>query len=72
MGNALGSPHVASMGLDGDWSLGIQLECAMGNALGFHGLALGLLIGDSMEVLHGEVIGMSAWGSPWHCIGTAP
>ena len=45
MGNTLGIPHVASMGLDGD--------CSMGNALGFHGLALGLLIGNSMEVFYG-------------------
>ena len=35
----------------------------MGNALGFHGLALGLLIANSMEVLYGYAIGMSAWDS---------
>ena len=35
----------------------------MANALGFHGLALGLLIGNSMEVLYGYAIGMSAWDS---------
>ena len=52
MGNALGIPHVASMGLDGDWSLGSLWHSSMGNALGFHGLALGLAIGNSMEVLY--------------------
>ena len=31
----------------------------MGNALGFHGLALGLVIGNSMGVLYGYVIVMS-------------
>ena len=53
MGNALGSPHVASMGLDAVCSLGIPWHGLMGTALGFHGLALGLLIGNSMEVLYG-------------------
>ena len=28
----------------------------MGNALGFHGLALGLVIGNSMGVLYGHAI----------------
>ena len=44
---------MASMGLDGDGSLGIPWNCSMGIALGVHGLALGLLIGNSMEVLNG-------------------
>ena len=47
------------MGLDGDWPLGIPWNGSMGNALGFHGLALGLLIGKSMEVRYGYAIGMS-------------
>ena len=51
------------MGLDGDWSLGIPWNGSMGNALGSHGLALGLLIEHSMEVLYGEAIGMPTWGS---------
>ena len=53
MGNAKGSHHVASMGLDVDCSLGIPWNGSMGNALGSHGLALGLLIENSMEVLYG-------------------
>ena len=36
---------------------------SMGNALGFHGLALGLAIGNTMDVLYGYVIGMSRWKS---------
>ena len=46
-------PHVASMGLAGDSSLGLPWHASMGKAVGFHGLALGLLIGNSMEVLYG-------------------
>ena len=53
MGNALGIHHVASMGLDVDCSLGIPWHGSMGNAVGFHGLTLGLLIGNSMEILYG-------------------
>ena len=53
MGNPMGIPHVASMGLDGDWSLWIPWNGSMGNALGCHGLALGLLIENVMEVLYG-------------------
>ena len=53
MCDTFGIPHVASMGLDGDWSLGIPWNGSMGNALGSHGLALGLVIGTSMEVLYG-------------------
>ena len=53
MGNTWAIPHVASMGLVGDWALGIPWAGSMGNTLGFHGLALGLLIGNSMEVLYG-------------------
>ena len=51
MGNTWGSPHVASMGLDGDSSLGLPWDASMGKAVGLHGLALGLAIGHSMEVL---------------------
>ena len=53
MCNTFGIPHVASMGLDGDGSLGMPWNGSMGSALGFHGLALGLLIGNTMEVLYG-------------------
>ena len=53
MGNALRFPPVASMGLGVDWSLGIPWNGSMGNALGSHGLALGLLIENSMAVLYG-------------------
>ena len=53
MCNTFGIHHVASMGLDGDCSLGIPWHGSMGNALGPHGLALGLLIENSMEVLYG-------------------
>ena len=52
-GLVLWAMHWDSMGLHWDWSLGIPWNCSMGNALGFHGLALGLLIGYSMEVLYG-------------------
>ena len=54
MGNALGTPHVAYMGLDGGmdhWEVHGMIP--VGNALGFHGLALGMLIGHTMEVLYG-------------------
>ena len=54
MGNTwVGSPQVASMGLDGDSSLGLPWNASVGKAVGFHGLALGLAIGHSMEVLYG-------------------
>ena len=53
MCNTFGIPHVASMGLDGDSSLGLPGNASMGKAVGFHGLALGLVIGHSMEVLYG-------------------
>ena len=53
MGNTWGPPHVASMGLDGDSSLGHPWDDSMGKAVGLHGLALGLAIGHSMEVLYG-------------------
>ena len=56
-------PYVASLGLDGDCSLGVLWNGCLCNALGFHGLALGLLIGNSMEVLYGYAIGMYAWDS---------
>ena len=53
MCNTIGIPHVASMGLDEGGSLGSPWHGSMGNALGSHGLALGLLIENSMEVLYG-------------------
>ena len=53
MCNTFGIPHVASMGLDGDWSLIIPWHGSMGNALGSHGLAWGLLIENSMALLYG-------------------
>ena len=53
MGNALRMPHVASMGLGVDCSLGNPWNGSMGNALGSHGLALGLLMEKSMELLYG-------------------
>ena len=53
MCNTFGNPHMASMGLDGAWPLGNPWNGSMGNALGSHGLALGLLIENSMEVLYG-------------------
>ena len=40
----------------------------MGNALGFHGLALGLVIGNSMGLLYGYAIVMhtcDSHGLPW-------
>ena len=43
---------MASMGLDGDSSLGLPWNASMGKAVGLHGLALGLAIGHSMEVLY--------------------
>ena len=46
-------PHVASMGLDGDSSLGLPWDASMGKAVGLHGLALGLAIGHSMELFYG-------------------
>ena len=58
MGNALGIHPVASMGLAGDCSLGVPWHGSMGNALGCHGLALGLAIGNSMGVLYGKVMVM--------------
>ena len=72
MGNTLGSPQVASMGLEVEWSLGMPWHGSMGKALGFHGLALGLLIGNSMEVLYGYAIGMSTWESHGLALATAP
>ena len=52
MGNTLGFPHVVSMGLDGDSSLGLPWNASMGKVIGFNGLALALAIGHSMEVLY--------------------
>ena len=44
----------------------------MCNALGIHGLAVGLLIGNSMEIL----LWVSHWDAhmelPWNCMGIAP
>ena len=53
MCHTFGIPHVASMGLDGDWTLWIPWNGSMGNALGFQGLAWVLTIGNSMDVLYG-------------------
>ena len=53
MCNTFEIPHVSSMGFDGDWSLGIPWHGSMANALGSHGLALGLLMEKSMELLYG-------------------
>ena len=55
MGNALGSSHGHSMELHWDFSWGIPWYASMGSALGicpcgFYGMAVGLLIGKSMEV----------------------
>ena len=67
MRNTCGIPHVASMGLDGGCSLGIPWNASMANALGFHGLALVLLIGNSilsaLWVCHWDV----QMELPWHC-----
>ena len=69
MGNTLGiTPYVSSMGLAGDCSLGNPWLCSMSNALGFHGLALGLVIGNSMGLLYGYAIVMptcDSHGLPW-------
>ena len=64
--------QVASMALAGDCSLGIPWHDSMGNALGCHGLALGLLMVKSMEVLDGYAIGMSTWESHGLALATAP
>ena len=45
--------HWDSMDLHWAWSLGLPWNGSMGDALGFHGLALGLPIGNAMEVLYG-------------------
>ena len=42
----------------GDCPLAIPWTCSLGHALGFPGLALGLVIGYSLEVLFGLVIGV--------------
>ena len=69
----IGKAHVASMGLAGECSLRIFIyHGPMCNALGFHGHGLGLLIGNSMEVLYGYAIGMSAWESHGIALATAP
>ena len=43
--------------------MGIPWDGSMGNALGFHGLALGLVIGNPMGMLYGLVIVMSTGDS---------
>ena len=58
------SPHVASMGLDGDWPLGIPWNGSMGNAVGFHGLALG--------AAHWEFHSKCSMGMPLGCPNGAP
>ena len=63
MGNAWGF-HQASMGLDGDWSLGIPWNGSMGNAVGFHGLALG--------AAHWEFHSKCSMGMPLGCPDGAP
>ena len=48
--------------------MGIPWAGSMGNALGVHGLALGLVIGNSMGVLYGYAIVMStgdSYGLAW-------
>ena len=64
MCNTFGIPHVASMGLDGDWSLGIPWNGSMGNAVGFHGLALG--------AAHWEFHSKCSMGMPLGCPDGAP
>ena len=56
-------PYVASLGLDGDCSLGVLWNGCLCNALGFHGLALGLAIGNPMGMLYGLVSVMSTGDS---------
>ena len=66
----------ATMWILWDWlwivHLGIPWHGSMGNAVGFHGLALGLLIGQykvsALWVGHWDV----HMGVPWDCIGNAP
>ena len=55
MGKALGISHVHSMALQWDFSWGFTWHPSIGSALGicpcgFYGMAVGLLIGKSMEV----------------------
>ena len=48
--------------------MGIPWAGSMGNALGFHGLALGLVIGNSMGLLYGYAMVMptcDSHGLPW-------
>ena len=66
---SLGSPHVAPMEFHLYWSKGAPWLCFMGNAfriphVGIYGIGWGLIIGNSMEWLYGQCIGI-----PWTCIG---
>ena len=48
--------------------MGIPWAGILGNALGFHGLALGLVIGNSMGVLYGYAIVLptgDSYGLAW-------
>ena len=53
MGNAWAIPPCGFYRIGWGLIMEIPWNGSMGNALGFHGLALGLLIGHSMEVLSG-------------------
>ena len=58
--------QVHSMDLQWCFSMGIPRQCAMGNSVGCHpwashGIALGALNGNSMDVLYGQCIRVFPW-----------
>ena len=65
-------PHVASMGLDGNWALGVPWNGSMANALGFPWAC----IGAAHCEFHGSALWVGHWdvymGFPWNCIDNAP
>merc|ERR1711894_223670 len=76
MASALGFPHVPSLELHWDFSLGNAMAVFYGQCIGispcaFFGIALGLLIGEC----HGSVLWPVHWDFPmcllWNCIGTS-